>query len=621
MTKKKTTINREEWGTYVKDLAAHLESKYSARNTFLEDVRQRRFMQHDPEVPEQYKETAVVFKAPITFDLNRKAGAMIGTQMPEPKVRPLKEGSSTAQELSSLMERWFAAAYRRMDEGKNEYLKHIDALIGDSGSVLHLTLDKHRWAGKTEDGFTVLERDEKETDKDYIARVDEHHKANFPFGWQQFPLDTFYPVYDADNKLVEVIIQGEREAYPLAKKYGLSKHDGKWQSEGKKLGPISPLGRSGNVKFKEYWNCDLMLRMLDDDVVEAKVHNYGRPPFWETRAVVTSSRDVLHEVMGLSAPLIGLQDTIDSLGTMFMNWILMTAYPTPELEAISDQAVHPGADYKLAWKIGKMILAPEGYRIKWPSLPQISGDLKEFFGILNNLAKDVGLATILSGQMPQGDVSGPAVTTMLAVAKSIFGTLVANLCKTFDEMAGWMAEMIEKEIHEAVPVWARGTNEDSPGAHWIEMEPKDIKGHYVVEHSMKYVLPAEKWQATLGLTSLKNQGVPVPDEKILGEEGLGISDPETWVDLWEVQEMAKAPEIRQVKIQLALQELMGKPKKTSVKPRISLGNPPQPQTGPGGAFMPQLPGVQTGIVPGAPNAAPAPQPNPASTAIPPGVLP
>ncbi len=149
------------------------------------------------------------------------------------------------------------------------------------------------------------------------------------------------------------------------------------------------------------------------------------------------------------------------------------------------------------------------------------------------------------------------------------------------------------------------------GAKWIEMGPKDIKGHYVIEHSMKYVLPAEVWQRTMALAALKNQNVPVPDEKILGEEGLGISDPETWVDMYEVQEMAKAPEIRQVKVQLALKQLMGTPEKP-VKARESLGNPPQPITGPGGPFMPQMPGVQTGVVPGAPNAAAPPQPNPAA---------
>ena len=606
----KKQVDRDEWGGYVKQLATHLESKYGARNAYLADVRNRRFMRHKPKVPAQYQQTAATYQSPLIFDLCRKAGAMIGTQMPEPRVRPIKEGSR-AQEASSLQEAWYAAAYRRMDEGKSEYLKHIDACIADSASVLHIRLDKHKWAGKTEKGVTSLAKGEDEKDEEYIGRVEEHHRANFPFDWQQIPIETFYPTYDADGRLVEVVLRGERDAYPVASKYGLKKEGGKWVKEGKRVGPISPEGRSGNVKFTEYWNAELMLRMLDDDVVEAKFHNYGRPPFFETRAVVTSSRDVVEEVMGLPAPLVGLQDTTDSLGTMFLNWILMTAFPTPVLRPIpGEQYVKPGNDEKLVWDIGKLITPPEGTTFEWMTLPALSGDLKEFFNILAATSKEVGLATILSGEMPQGDVSGPAVTTMLAVAKSIFGTLVANLCKSFDEMAMFMAERIEQDIHEPVPVWERASNKDTKAARWIEMGPKDIKGHYVVEHSMKYVLPAEKWQRTLGLASLKNQNVPVPDEKILGEEGLGISDPETWMDMWEVQEMAKAPEIRQVKVQLAIQQLMGGPG-ANVKPRESLGSPPQPAAGPGGAFMPQMPGVQTGIVPGAPNAAPPPQPNPA----------
>src|SRR3990172_3566377 len=102
---RKKTIDREEWGAYVRELATHLESKYSARNVYLEAVRMRRFMQKQPAVPDEYQETAAVYKAPLIFDLDRKAVAMIGTQMPDPKVRPIREGSQ-AQETSSLMEAW-----------------------------------------------------------------------------------------------------------------------------------------------------------------------------------------------------------------------------------------------------------------------------------------------------------------------------------------------------------------------------------------------------------------------------------------------------------------------------------------------------------------------------------
>ena len=607
---KKKTIDREEWGKYVKELATHLETKYSARNVYLADVRNRRFMRQKPKVPEQYQQTAATYQSPLIFDLCRKAVAMIGTQLPEPKVRPIRAGSR-AQDASSTQEAWYAAAYRRMDEGRSEYLKHIDACIADSASVMHIRMDKHKWAGKTEDGTTKLVKGEDEESEDFVGRVEEHHRSNFPFDWQQIPIETFYPTYDADGKLVEVVLRGERESYPIASKYGVKKEGGKWVKEGKRIGPVSPEGRSGNVKFTEYWNGELMLRMLDDDVVEAVQHNYGHPSFFETRAVVTSSRDVVEEVMGLAAPLVGLQDTTDSLGTMFLNWIYLTAYPTPVVRPVpGEQYIPPTDDKKLVWKIGKMMVSPEGATLDWMSLPPLSGDLKEFFNILTATSKEVGLASILSGEMPQGDVSGPAVTTMLAVAKSIFGTLVANLCKTFDEMAMFMAERIEQDIHDTVPVWERGGNKDSKAARWIEMGPKDIQGHYVVEHAMKYVLPAETMQKAMFLTSMKNQGVTVPNTKIL-EDGVGVSKPEEWEDAYEVEQMAMAPEIRQVKIQLALEELMGKPG-SQVKPRESLGSPAQPATGPGGPFMPQEPGVQTGIVPGAPNAAPPPQANPAA---------
>lgn len=555
MASKKGLRQKEKMQGYVTALAEHLEARYAARNDYLALLRQHRYLRAPVNIPDVYKKTAAEYRAADILDVLRKSVAMVGTQMPQPKVIPLRPESDASQRNSSEKEAWHRAAFVEMDKGKSVYLKTVDGAM-EAAAVIQQGMNRHKWGGYVEgegDDATWkhIAKGEKEDTKDYLARVEDHHKKNFPFWWQAVPIDTFYPSYDADGKLVEVVIKGKRLAYPLAEQFDKTPWAKKWKAQGeRRVGSVSTDSdiSSDEVEFIEYWNATCMMRVIENEVVEYEAHEYKRPPFWEIRSAITTSTNVVDEVMGLAAPLLDIERLKNSLMTMKLNYAYLTMFVTYKLVPQNTEFVggtpEGEKDRIITVEVGKVVEPPPGYDLVPIAMPPTGPDGNQTLEYLEAKGKELGLASVLNGEMPRGDTSGPAMVTQINIAKSIFGTIVGNLTKAFNEMAAWQEEMVETVIREPVPVWyspGKNAPKNYPQG-WIKIGPKDIDGYYQVEHTMKHVLPAERIQWTAFLAQTRNMGIKIPGRRVL-EDGLGIEDPETWEDEYDVERLEEDPAI------------------------------------------------------------------------------
>lgn len=581
MASKKGLKPKEKMQGYVTALAEHLEARYGARNDYLALLREHRYLRAPVNIPDVYKKTAAEYRAADILDVLRKSVAMVGTQMPQPKVIPLRPESETSQRNSSVKEAWHRAAFVEMDKGKHVYLKNVDGAM-EAAAVFQMGMNRHKWGGYVEGegdeaAWKHIAKGEKEDTKDYLSRVEDHHKKNFPFWWQAVPIDTFYPSYDADNNLVEVVIKGKRLAYPLAQQFDKTPWARKWK--GRNVGRVSVDGdiSSDEVDFIEYWNETCMMRVIENDVVEYEAHEYKRPPFWEVRSAITTSTNVVDEVMGIAAPLLDIERLKNSLMTMKLNYSYWTMFNVFVLEDIGGSDFVGGTPEGekaqiITVEIGKVFEAPPGKRLVPMAMPPTGPDGNQTLEYLEAKGKELGLASVLNGEMPRGDTSGPAMVTQINIAKSIFGTVVGNLTKAFNEMAAWMEEMVETVIREPVPVWY-SPGKNAPKKYpqgWITMGPKDIDGYYQVEHTMKHVLPAERIQMSAWMAQMRTMGAKFPQRRLL-EEGMGYENPEALEDEFDVERLMERPDVDDRVVERAIVIVGGKKKAKGTPPALAGG--------------------------------------------------
>lgn len=523
---------------YVNSLVKFVESDpgYQERNLRIDQQNERRYCQKKPQVPEEYAVTSTDFRSPFIFDVLRRAPGLTSTKMPTPRVLPIKTGSK-AQDNSTLREQWLKGAYRRMERGTPIYHLIMDSLSGDGCAIWKCILDKHLWAAP--------DREDGESDTEYLERTGEHRRANFPFYWEHVPAKTFFPIPNESNPYAEVLIITQQSGAALAKRYGLSVMNGKWVKGKKGEIPV------GEAKFVEYWGETEWCYMVEGIIVKQGEHEYGKPPFFVAPLTVTTDEPA-KQFYGLAWPMMYLQDTLDSLITAQLNHVMLNSFPYPALEPLGDQAIPlEGDEAVVKLKRGEPYIPPPGYRLVWLQAPNVGSDLTHMRNMIKEVLDQVGLAPVLFGNFP-GDTSGTAANTMVAVAKSIFGPGLVNVARAFDEMAGFMQRMVEKiakKPEDAIPVYYAADGKDESSG-FIELYAKDVAGYYDVQHTLDPVLPAEQNLKYMYLADANVRGL-VPKRHVI-EEGMQIANPEDMLDEVWVEEAEKLPQVQNIILQEAL---------------------------------------------------------------------
>ncbi|MCK9601021.1 MAG: hypothetical protein M0R06_18405 [Sphaerochaeta sp.] len=577
------------WEQHILGLVRYIEGNegFTKRNEKLKEQRDRRFRRHAPQIPEEYKKTAAEFRSPFIFDILRRAPGLTSAEHPTPKVIPISAGSD-AQENSSKKEKWLKHAYRRMDKGGQTYNKIIDAMVADGMAVWRVIVDKHTWA--------VGRRKKDESSDDYLTRVKEHHKANFPFVWEQVPGDTVYPFYD-EKGLEKVLVITTDSGARLAKKFHLGYNaDGEWVFGGEGDNPPPETAR-----FIEYWDRDTFGYMIDNTLVKVGDHDYGQVPFFFASLGDTSAPNVEDQNFGLGWPLMPLQDYEDSMMTMLANSAYWTAFPTPTLEPVGDNQVAPDEDEQnvtVEHIVGKLQVPPMGFKYGWMVPPALGIDAMRLLEWVKGQMDRIGLAPVLFGEVGK-DVASATQQTAIAVAKSIMAPGLKNVSLGFNDMAHMMLRMVEKLGKDGVPIWVTG----GPKGEWLVLTPKDVKGYYEVEHTAEPIIPAEQHMKYMYLADANQKGLI--DKNKVREDGMNITDPED-MELKVMLENARQSPAYQQKLQEEwLRQHEENAGAGAAVPAVGAAMPPPANTPmtPGGPNSMGAPGLNMGMQPGGPVAA------------------
>jgi hypothetical protein len=571
----KENVPSEGWEKYVNDLVAYVEKDagFQARNTKITDGRKRRFCQQPVKIPEEYRKITSEFRSPFIFDILRRVPGLAATTLPTPKVRPYSD-SMKAQEESSMREKWLEGSSIKMDRDCTTFFKIIDALGADGCGCWKIILDRHTW-GK------YGPKEEDESDGDYTKRVKEYHKANFPIYREHVVTETVYPLRD-ENGLAEVLQITVDSGAKLARKYNLSYTRGGEWVKGKNGDAIDP---PMNAKFIEYWNREYFVYMVDDIVVKKGKHGYGEVPYFFASLGETSSPNIEDQYFGLGWPLEQMSDKFDSFMTMLYNNGAQTAYAIPTLVPINDMAVADENPPKIELVPGKLFTPPLGYRLEFLVPPSIGQDVVRILDFLKNEIDRIGLAPVLYGVM-QGEQSHASQQTAISVAKSILSAGLKNICREFNREAKLRLRMVEL-LGEAVPVWeAQGDKRYA-----LELEPKDVKGYYEVEHTLEPIIPAEQQTRYMFLADAQARGA-ITMEK-LREDGLNISDPEAMELDVMVESAAKSSQYQNMLFTKWIQSFHPE-EQGAYQPGAPQANLP---VQPGGAGVPMGAGMGQGMMP------------------------
>ena len=562
------------WADYIDQMAKSLEEKFRGRNERIRDVFLRRARLIAPHVPPAFKERAANVEArlPLVQDLIRRVVGLVGTHMPEPMVIPTDAASVKSRSNSSLREEWFAAGYERMNEQKDVYGQIVDALAADGQTVWTCMLKKHQWAGHGG-------RKKGEEAEDYQRRVGRHRQDNFPFVWEHISTQTWYPVYD-DEGLSEVYEITQRETLPLAWKFNLVPDGSELVVGDVNVRPsdVSLGSYPDRVRFVRHWTREGYVYLVERTPVAQGTHDYGRPPYFHALGGATSIHDPAYQGISIADPLLSLQDMMDALFTIQMNWAFLNGFPPSRLRPIGDDPLPLAEKVVIDWRPGETVDVP-GHLWEWVPAPPVGQDINLLRQALKELADQVTLAPILYGLPPGSDSSGVLANTLIAVAKSIFGPALANLARAFDDQAGFMLRQIEK-LGDPVPVY------HLKGRKWLELGPKDVDGYYRVRHQLHPVVPAERQVVYNQLVDALSRDLVTP-EMVL-EKGLGESAPEKVLDAVAVHALAKRPEYTQ----LLMQQWLDSMGAGSEQQPQQMGQQAVPPEGVAGFGQPAIPGMQ-----------------------------
>lgn len=602
-----TGLPKGEMVDYLTRAKKRLVEKFKPRNTHNDEKWKRRRNEREPYVPEAARGTTQEFHAPFVRDLARRSQAIIGDRPPTPKVIPLKVGPE-AQRNADKKELWLMAERERTLQREDWWGMGTDAFAHDAEVIFKKTVHLKDW-GKGQD--------DDEDDDGFNKRTEDVRRKHFPFRVEQIPTNSFYPIAYDDDGLCEVMIVTKREAFEMADLYDLRYDKAKGKLT-KAVGDVVDDDFPNSAEHVEWWNRTHFCTMVDGEIVqEPQEHDYeGWCPFFHAQFSTTSSKDPGFRTEGILDSILDLQDKIENFATAAEHYIWKASFPSYQPVPVSEDALpqynqQGKTDIKLNHG-GPVEGLPFGHKLEPVDLPPIGPDLKTMQDFLMTILDRVSLAPILYAQL-QGDVSGPVATSLIAIAKSIFGPGLNNLARCMNRMDAFTLEMIEKRIKHPVPVWQEyEKNEDGKvvrrgSSDWEELSPEDINGYYTVQNQLAPIIPLERQQAIIQLTDGWERGLV--SKRRVQEEGYGITSPEKEDEEIEVDEYTKLEMYKQ----WVWSKFMERIEQQAVPP-VGGGTPPVPAVGPGGP-VPQLAGVQQVEMPGFPGAPmmppamPPPDPN------------
>ena len=446
-----------------------MEAAWAGRNERIQAVRDARKHLKPPRVP---PEAAQLTNLPPSKDMAvedfiRHAQGLFAQELPTVHREPLDSTSTSDRERAERVAKWLHAAHERMfGPPGNVFAKIADAFPQDGQAVVKVLLRQKRWH---------IRRGKNEEAEAYNERVTTNRRSYFPFACEHVDTKNYYPqAWDEEGRPAEVLEITQREKGPLYEQFG--------EDLGMPVDMVLGSDTFGEVtRHVEYWN-QTHYAYHTMGMVKVAKHPGGRPAYFSADFSTTSIQDRKFLTEGLADPLVPIQEELESIKEMIKAYGFWTAYPPLPLVPVGEEIFPLRGDVKVVIRpLANPQGVPRGYKVEPMRMPPMGETILRHYENLKEEKDRLMMAPILLGKLDH-TLSGPAMTSQVDLAKSIFGVAEANLAALFDGIDRWMLEMIDTVLKEPVPV--ESTDKATKGQ-WREIGPDDIRGYYRVKNRVQ----------------------------------------------------------------------------------------------------------------------------------------
>ncbi len=605
------------------DLEQRLKSDWSERDELIQEMRDLRFMETEPDVPVAMEPEIV--RTPMAHQIVER---MVGTLTADPMTIevPPPDETEAGQERASKIEKFLGAAVDQLEKQGDEDTieRFVESLIADGHACMRMLHAPQLWRG-----FPRRAKDS-ENEEDYNKRAEEWKKGRpLPIAWNWVDPLTAYPLF-GEFGLEALLETAERDILSLEQR------EGRWNVQRPDLHELSRLhhGGSGAVKFQQLWTRDELIYAVEGEVVHRQKNPYGRPPYAYSFGFASSCREP--EKMGLSAlwPIRHLVPQLDRLLSQKATAVRMWCWPTVIVkqnpnaqQLLGDVTGNPTVrTFEIAPGATIDLYADED--ISFLTWQGNGPDADELIQLVMQFIERAGLSDPMYGSNPGGD-SGYAINQLIGAARMRFKPVVAHAERAIEQQLATLLDIVEYRIKQPLHVYSSGRD-----GGWVGLSPDDLNGYRMIRCNLNPIMPTDAYarsskvinEVGAGLksrrTAMEEIGVEQPDEE---EQRILV---ESWkqrpeVQGWLVQEAIKRAGLKLAKgdmtmsqvqrewgdyppaLQQTLSQQFGQTAPPGVDP-AQVGLVPQ-----GGATPPQ----GMGAPPGA-EAAP-----PQSTGVPPELMP
>lgn len=479
--------------TYTRELAEYLKTFYARQKAQIEHTRALRALLHEVKVPEVYRTTARVVKTPVLADMVQRLVATLTTNYPSWRRTPIG-GSDRAQDQSSLVEKWLAAAHRRMeDEGNRAVFRQVmSAAIGDGMGVMQYTWRPEAWRGFPRQG-------KDEAGAAFLNRADEYTQARpFPFGWRDVDPLSFY-AWEPDEGEPEVMIMQRLPLAPATSRLGVKRQDGKWVPD--RAGKPRPPGSSATgeeLDVVTHWRHDKVTWLLDGDFAREDKHGWGQVPFVWFSGLSTHENLPERTYLPVAFAFEHLLPLLDQLLTMKANWMYLSAFPqqtlklsAARLQSMAQSLGVPEQQLRNlpSVELGKLLVLYEGEEHGYSQPPQVGGDLNQMIQLVMGMIDSAGIGQVLKGQSPSSDPTGYLYQQMMQAARLTYDPITSNFRQAGRKGGSLLLRGVERLAKRAVAVYGADPK-DRERQKWLMLGPKDIGGNYQIDCELEPLLPS-----------------------------------------------------------------------------------------------------------------------------------
>jgi hypothetical protein len=590
--KKKAKI--PSWLTqgFVEKIKEQGESRYQIRNDSIRELRSLRYMEHDFEIPKNYRATTDKIKTYLVGKwIETEVGAL--TTLPFQVHVPHPPDASEEQiRNTSAVELWLTNMWRKleMQMGRDLYRNFVDQMVSDGVGVLKAMYRPSAWAGMPELEEFVKDRTRQASDdeqKRFNDSVDNFiRKSPLPFAVRTVDPTTVFPVYGTYGikAVVEVTQVDRRETEELTQVF-----------DARPLNSDDKPGLNEMVEVIEYWNDTWFALIIDGEWIGAFEHKHRRIPYFIAGGQETPDTRPEFENISTAFKLKNTAPFIDKLLTMKFSRAHQTTFPSYQVQGYIGGADDPGGEtIIIEFEPGGVHPIEEGSRGFEPiAVPGFTNDIEETISALVSFSAETQIGDGAAGGDRLSGESGFMRAQLTDLARTGYHQIISHAERELSAFFEWILEMIEQEVKETLWIIGGEGREGKQSRRWIKLSKSIINGYYFVEVRIlpfNPVMDIAKGQYAANMVS-----AGMFDKEFALSEIVGISDPEAMSDRLLVEELMESPAIKSALMERAAMRLgLIQPQEQAQAAPALVGPNGQP-------LPPELTGLRGGEQPGAPS--------------------